>query len=429
MPRKPKNELTPPKDIDDAPVKFEEAAPKVDEAALCGGHVKQLDAIRTLLDPNASQYQAWYCSRRAAKSHGMAIHALKVAIEEPGTNQIYTALVRAQAKEAMWRTKWIPLVDGLFGEGYAKHNHTNQQTIFPNGSSVGFGGVDDLKHIQTLLGQGLRCYYSDESQGIGSSLLKNLIEDVIGPAISDTPGGKFLLAGMLPDVPAGHYYEAITSDRWTVKNWNRFDNPFLTEDQHKALAEYLRVTGYRVEDPEVQRRWFGRLVFDPNATAFRYKREIASYRPWPMPWDFEIEPGTFLCAKPPPGIDTFALGTDPGTRDRWAFVLWGWNSKRRDVCYEIAEWVTPRNARKRNGDSADWNDATAVADAFYSRYETIVRFFRDAGSSQETLDLFGRYVGRMVVKAANKTDLGAQVERFASMLASGGLKVIEGGQL
>jgi hypothetical protein len=374
-------------------------------------------------------YQVWSCSRRAAKTTGIAIHDLFVALSEPGTNQIYAALTRGQAKEAMWRTTWIPMVDRVCGLGYAKHNHTNQQTMFPNGSSVAFGGLDDIRHIQTMLGQRLRSFCSDESQGASSTLLKQLVEDVIAPALSDTPGGKYLLAGMLPDVPAGYYYDALTSGRWLVKTWNRFANPHLIEDQFEALRTYLHLTGLSEDSPEVQRRWFGKLVFDPNATAFRYRPEIAAWNPRPFAFPFEIEPGTFKCAIPPLGIDTFSLGTDPGTRDRWAFVLWGWSSKRRDICYQIAEWVTPRNARKRNGDATDWNDATAVADCFFSRYETIVRFFRDAGSSQETLDLFGRYIGRMVVKAANKTDLGAQVERFAALLATGRLKIIAGSQL
>lgn len=396
--------------------------------AICGEHYKQLDAIQTLLtDP--AQFQGWRCSRRAAKTTGMAITAAKIATSEPGTNQIYAALTRGQAKEAMWRTTWKPFLDSQGIE--RKDNETNQQSMFPNGSSVAFGGLDDLKHIQTFLGQKLRLFYADESQGAASSLLKALVEDVIGPALSDDTSGKFLLAGMLPDVPAGYYYDAITKGKWLFKHWNRFDNPWLKEDQHKALAAYLQVTGLTLDSPEVRRRWFGELVFDPGATAYRYNPAIASWVPQIAEWSvgLKLEPGLLVAARVPPGIDSFSIGTDPGTRDRWAMVLWGWNSRKRDVCYQVAEWVTPRNAMKRDGTRTDWNDAAQAADTLYAHYETITRFFRDAGSSNETLDLFGRYIGRMVVKAANKQDLGAQVERMASMLATGRLKVIAGSQL
>ena len=404
--------------------------PEVDLAKECGTHFKQLDAITTLLI-DSHQFQAWYCSRRAAKTHGIALHDLKVALAEPGTNQIYTALTRSQAKEAMWRVTWVPMVDRICGLGFAKHNHTNQQTIFPNGSSVAFGGLDDLRHIQTFLGQNLRSFCSDESQGASSSLLKGLIEDVISPALNDNPGGKFLLAGMLPDVPAGYYYEALTSGRWLVRNWNRFQNPWLKENQEEALKKWLAVTGLSIDSPETRRRWFGELVFDPGATAYRFNPSIASWDAPRAAWSegIQLEPGILIAARIPPGVDSFSIGTDPGTRDRWAMVLWGWNSRRRDVCYQIAEWVTPRNAMKRDGTRTDWNDAANVADTFFAHYETITRFYRDAGSSQETLDLFGRYIGRMVVKAANKQDLGAQVERMAAMLATGRLKVIAGSQL
>lgn len=400
---------------------------------ICGEHYKQLDAIQTLLT-NPAQFQLWRCSRRAAKTVGMAIAGATVATTEPGTNQIYAALTRGQAKEAMWRTTWKPLLLRELGDektGGYKHNETNQQTMFENGSSVAFGGLDDLKHIQTFLGQKLRAFYSDESQGAASSLLKALVEDVIGPALSDDTSGKFLMAGMLPDVPAGYYYDAITKGQWLCKNWNRFDNPWLKEDQYKALAKYLEVTGLAIDSPEVRRRWYGELVFDPGATAYRFNPAIGTWTPSRAGWSdgLLLEPGVLIAANIPPGIDSFSIGTDPGTRDRWAMILWGWNSRRRDVCYQMAEWVTPRNAMKRNGTRTDWNDAAQVADTLYAHYETIVSFFRDAGSSNETLDLFGRYIGRMVVKAANKQDLGAQVERMASMLATGRLKVIAGSQL
>lgn len=400
---------------------------------ICGEHFKQRAAIHALLNDPA-QFQGWRCSRRAAKTTGMAIVGTEIAIEEPGTNQIYAALTRGQAKEAMWRTTWKPFLMKELGDektGGYKHNETNQQTMFTNGSSVAFGGLDDLKHIQTFLGQKLRMFYADESQGAASSLMKALVEDVIGPALSDDMSGKFLMAGMLPDVPVGYYYDAITHGKWLFSNWNRFDNPFLKEDQHKALAKYLEVTGLDINSPEVRRRWFGELVFDPGATAYRYNPLRASWQHRPAPWSegLMLEPGLLVAANPPLGIDTFSIGTDPGTRDRWAMILWGWNSRRRDVCYQIAEWVTPRNAMKRDGTRTDWNDAAQVADTLFAHYETIVRFFRDAGSSQETLDLFGRYIGRMVVKAANKTDLGSQVDRMASMLATGRLKVISGSQL
>lgn len=406
---------------------------EIDLLALCAGHAKQLEAIETLLDPDSPQFQTWYCSRRAAKTTGISIHDLAVAIREPGSNQIYTALTRSQAKEAMWRVTWKPMVDRVCAEhdiAY-KHNDTNQQTLFENGSSVVFGGLDDMRHIQTFLGQNLRSFCSDESQGAASSLLKSLVEDVISPALNDNKNGKFLLAGMLPDVPSGYYYDAITSDRWLVRNWNRFDNPHLKQNQQEALAAWMKVTGLSLESPETQRRWFGRLVFDPGATAYRYRQEIAAWYPDPAPWSTSlvIDPGVLMAAVPPSGIDTFAIGTDPGTRDRWAMVVWGWNSRRRDVCYQVAEWVTPRNAMKRDGTRTDWNDAASVADTFFEHYRDIVRFYRDAGSSAETLDLFGRYIGRMVVKAANKQDLGAQVDRMSALLATGRLKVIAGSQL
>src|ERR1022692_4956169 len=118
-------------------------------AELCGGHAKQQEAVELALY-DTRRFWVWYCSRRAAKTTGIAILLLVAALDKDNANCIYAGITRGHAKETIWRRIWKPMCDRLGIE--CKHNETSQQTIFANGSSVVFGGLDDKRHIQTYLG-------------------------------------------------------------------------------------------------------------------------------------------------------------------------------------------------------------------------------------------------------------------------------------
>jgi hypothetical protein len=245
-----------------------------------------------------------------------------------------------------------------------------------------------------------------------------LFEVIIAPAVSDQATGKFLLAGTIPEIPAGYFYEAMTSGRWKTRTWSRWDNPFLS-NQQQALDDFLRTTGRTIDDPLIRRDWFGELVFDPFATAFRFKpknRWVHDAQPR------QLGPGFLLAATPPFGCDLFAIGIDPGTRDRWAIVLWGWSSHGGPL-YQVAEWVTPRKA------NAEWSDCKHVLEVLDARYKTIISAFYDAGGSLATLDVFGRHTGFPVLKAAAKADLRGQVDRLADLFGTSQAFVLADSQL
>ncbi len=391
-------------------------------------HVEQLIAGQ-----DRSPWIHIMAARQSGKSQIDCAILFDNAKESEGSTNIFLGLKGTGVRFSMWQAVWLPLCQ-RFGIPDKCHNATNMVTTFPNGSRVAFAGTDDLTNVRKYLGNSFvrGVFIIDEAQSQGTTMLKYIIENLLPPTLGE--GSRVYMTGVLPDVPAGYFYERARGNEyakgWSHHEWGRAAN-IHTPNALEWLANHMREFNIPADDPQIRRDWYMERVWDANAGAYRYRPQIASWSPPRAGWSdsLVIEPGVFICANPPPGIDTFSIGTDPGTRDRWAFVLWGWNSRRRDVCYQIAEYVTPRNAKKSDGQRMDWSDAAQVADVFYAHYETIVRFFRDAGSSQETLDLFGRYIGRMVVKAANKQDLGAQVERMATMLQTGRLKVIAGSQL
>jgi len=369
---------------------------------LTAGHAKQLDALVSLLT-SPERFWCWYTSRRAGKTSNVAFAHLLTALANDNQNCIYAALTRGQAKEAVWRTIWLPLLDRL--EIKHKSNQTHQQTIFENGSSVVFGGLDDLRHIQTYLGNRVDLFTADEAQSAASSLLRNLFEVVLLPAISDKAHGKFLFSGTIPEVAGGYFYEVITGGKWSVKNWSRWDNPHL-ENQQKALSDTLRISGLDVGDPLIRRDWFGELVFDPKGTVFRYSRERCGYE-----------------GAPPLGLSLCAAGIDPGTRDRTAIEVWAWDPQTSDLVWHVDEWCTERNS------GTSWAEIGAQLKAFNQKRRLTFPPYYDAGGSQMTIDTFTLDYGIPVVLAAEKKDMPGQVARFADLLGQGRAKIRIGSAL
>lgn len=373
------------------------------------------------------------CSRRAGKTFLCCALLALTALKTADVSCLYLALTSGQAKK-VWARTWKRLLRKF--ELPVTHADTDMTTTFSNGSTVTFGGTDDLKHVQTLLGDSMAGGMAivDESQS-DPGLMESLVVDVLGPMLDETNEakpvpGRLVLAGTVPTVAAGYFWntwvanEGVEGSLWRCVGFSRFDNPHTTNNR-QLLDAYLAKYHLTESDPIVQRNWFGARTFDANATAYRYNPTTA-YSPAVAPWSLHVNlyPGKLLACTPPMGVNTFAVGLDPASkRDRYAIVLWGWGPASRDV-YQIAEWVTEEGAGTIQ---SQW---VAVLECFRERYGNIVRYLRDAGSASETIDLVQRDY-HMLVEAVAKGpgSLKGRVDRFSDLLGQNRAHVIKGSRL
>lgn len=381
--------------------------------AVADGHIKQLKLME-----DRARYILALCSRRAGKTYAMATILIATARDNPGSNSVYIALTRGQAKRIMWTEIWKPLCDKWGVD--CKHNEADLATTFANGSHVYFSGTDDVEHIKTQLGSKLTLAIIDECQSQKDSVLEPLVKVILPPALSDV-GGRLILAGTIPESPAGFFWRSWISGRWSMHNWSRFDNPHLL-DQQQMLADFLALTGLDSDDPLVLRDWYGQLVFDPTALAFRYVVErngfpIGSEEVDPEgKWIVRIAPADIIAS-----CTEFSVGGDPGTRDRSVLEVNGWSTKHKNI-FQVYEWATKRNAMTA------WSGFGPRLDQIQRMFAPS-RHFVDFSGSQMTLDNFRTDFGVYVLHAAKKVDRKGQVDRVNDLLQTGRAHAMIGSDL
>lgn len=407
--------------------------------AVADGHKPQLKALRS-----SAQNLIMMCSRRAGKSFLCCVLLAMTAAKAPGpASCLYLALTSGQAKK-IWRKIWKPLCRKWKLCQPKDHNETDLVTTFPNGATVQFGGTDDLRHVQSLLGDSMACGMAivDECQS-DPGLIESLVTDILGPMLDETTKdlpvpGRLVLAGTVPAVAAGYFWDTWVANYdeekgqakddavWLPIGWGRADNPhetFFTE----RLAAYCSKYGLAESDPIVQRNWFGRRVFDTDATAYKYRREVNGYEYTKADWiqEGDYPPGVSRFAQLPPGVDTFAIGIDPAaSSDRMALVLWGWSSQSPRGIWHVGEWVTARAA------DAPESRYLALIQALVKRYN-VVSIIRDAGSASTTQDPAFLNEYSLVIEPAKKGkgSVKARVERLKDLLMTGRAKIMIGSEL
>ena len=414
----------------------DERVPRFTAEALCDGHEKQLAMLR-----DSALYMIVLCSRRAGKTYGLACLALLTALARPRQNILYVGLSKPHARKFLWNEVWCPLLDALDPHReWHKRIDDEMTTTFANGSIMYVSGTDDIRHIQSFLGNRLNLAIVDEAQSQSDSVLVPLTTTILPNALLDDMEnpGKLIMSGTIPEVDAGEFMKRWREGIWSRHGWNRFDNPHLKGDQRAALAAYLGANpGLSEESPEVQREWFGAFKFDPTATAYHYVEELNSYRAVQPDWlralldpratqsDDEarttklLREGLALAAAPWTDIDVFSVGLDIGGTDRMSAIVNGWGNHRH--VQQLFDWASPRGAK------LSWNDLGLVCAVIAQHFATGLWFY-DSNSNNE-LDTFQRLYGVPVVRAAKKADFDGQVRLYNALLTSGRYKAIAGGQV
>lgn len=380
------------------------------------------------------------CSRRAGKTEFACRLLLQTSMATANVSSLYLAIVGPQAQK-VWFRKWKPFLRKM--KVPCRNDETLMQTVFPNGSVVQFGGVDDARHAASLLGDSMAggvCIV-DECQS-QPAVVQELVEDVLEPMLSETTAekpipGRMVLSGTIPKIKAGYFWDLFAAglvdnkiandngDEWERHNFTRWDNPFLT-DNRARLDATLRKFKWTEDHPTIQRDWFGRWDIANDVTAIHYRRDLAGWLGTVAPWgDQELPPGKLIAMLPPPEIDVFGIGADPAaTADRFAVVLIGWSRLKPAGVWEIAEWVTERGA---DALESQWIE---VIKFFKWRYGKIAKVIRDAGSASTTNDLLYRSHGIMIEPAIKGPhSRRARVDRLDDLVSQQRFHPIIGGKL
>lgn len=402
--------------------------PRWDARAFAGGHGPQLAFVT-----DRRPYQHVMCARQSGKTWGDDFVLGANADQHPRSVGLFLGLKGTGVKVSNWVPIWKQGLCERHGIPASWHNETTMVTTWANGSRVMFGGTDDLSNVKKFLGNSLRNHgvvVIDEAQDQPPEVLKYLIKTLLVPMLGPTT--RIILSGVLPDVPAGPFYDLAHAaalgaqecdcSGWHHHEWGRSANVH-TPEAMAQLAEHMRAHNLTADDPQIQRDWYMRRVWDTSATAYRYSRErngyVADVPPWLDLTDWEH--GVARAAVPHEGITDFTFGIDPGGGDRTSIVGWGWGEHTHEI-QQVFEWVTPRDTPVPLSEIAS---TLAVAVEHYPSSD----IFWDPGSGSLEIDTFGGDYGIPLVRAATKTDFPGQVRRNNDLLTKGWAQVIIGGAL
>lgn len=330
---------------------------------------KQLDFVM-----DQSPFKIAVCSRRAGKTVACAAHLIHTALNNPGVNCWYLTLNERSAERIIWKD--LKNILKLFNIE-AEVEVSKKRITFPNDSVIYISGAHNEEIIENFRGVSIKLCYIDECQSF-KSYIKDLIDDVIAPALIDN-AGSLCLIGTPGAVPVGYFYECWNNEAWAKYHWTFWDNPHIPlksgRSHEDILNRELKRRGVTKIDPSIQREWFGKWIADTDSLLIKYDKNINDFKSLPERTKFN-----------------YVMGVDIGHEDADAICILAWSESSPNT-YLVEEMIKTKQ------------DITALAEqiqAFRSRYE-ISKIVMDMGALGKKIgeEIIRRW--QIPVEAADKT--------------------------
>lgn len=279
---------------------------------------KQLTFVE---DP--APFKVAVCSRRAGKTVACAAHLVHSAINNKDSTNLYITLSSVSGKRIIWKEfKKIIKAFNL----PCRYNDAELSITFPNGGLIYVVGAHDASEIEKFRGLPIKLCYIDECQSF-KAYIKDLIDDIIGPALIDY-AGSLCLIGTPGPIPTGYFHDcAVKNPAWSKHHWTFWDNPHIPEMSgmtHQQLydREVTQRRGASAKDPSVQREWWGKWEADTDSLVFKYNEKVNHFS-----------------GMMPNIAYNYILGIDVGFDDADALAVLAW-SEHDPVTYLIEEVIT-----------------------------------------------------------------------------------------
>jgi len=351
---------------------------------------KQLAFVQ---DP--ARFKLGVTTRRAGKSISCVADLVHTAVTNDNITVLYITLSRKNAKRLVWpEFKKLNRTFELKGEV----NESDLSITWPNGSMLYLLGANDKASIEDFRGLAIKKVYLDESQSF-PDYIRELIDDVLGPALMDHDG-QLVLIGTPGPIPSGYFYELTKNSSWSHHHWSFFDNPKLPFLKlgltHKQMLDReLNRRGVTTSDPSIQREWFGKWIVDADSLVYHYNAKVNDYETLPE------------------GNYTYILGVDLGFEDADALAVLCFDESKSPVTYLIEETITRRQ---------DLTKLTQQISDIIARYP-IARIIVDTGGlgKKITEEISKRF--EIPMQAAEKVRKVEYIELMNDALRTGKLKI------
>ncbi len=326
------------------------------------------------------------CTRRAGKSRGVAAWLLDGPLRPPHAPSLYFTITRKEAKRIIW-----PVMLQLNREHNLGYEPKESALILKRNGvpSVFLMGVDTRDEIEKARGTGWGRVAGDEAQTL-PPYVEDMVNDVLMPSFMDHDG-KIRLIGTPGPVPVGYFFDLTRNPAWKHHAWTVWENPYLSNARAK-LNEVLAARGVTEDDPSIQREWFGRWVYDPNALVFRFDATKNTHTELPA------------CLEPWQHV----MGIDLGYDDADAVAIIAFNEQRPDS-YLVVEIVEPKQTITQ---------LAGKIQALIDKYDPVAVVCDTGGLGKKIVEeMRARY--ELPIRSAEKTEKFSHIEVLNDAMRSG----------
>jgi len=286
----------------------------IEEAAKRSGRLAALDWEELMFEPqrkfitDPSRLKVACCSRRAGKSHSIALALLKAGFEHPGSFPVYINMNRASAQVIIWPA--LREIDARLNLGL-NFNKATSDISLPNNSVIKVYGAGSRREMDKMRGGKPPLACLDEAQNMGSDM-EYLITEILLPATADYKA-SVLVTGTPNASCSGPFYN-ITHGKgmgerdaelgWSVHHWTMEDNPYIIDvEEEYDLAK--KAKGWTELSSGFRREYKGEWVRDTMGLCFELpQRMLVDEFPQRDASDWR-----------------YILGVDLGTVDPCAFTI------------------------------------------------------------------------------------------------------------
>lgn len=397
-------------------------------------------------------------TRRAGATAGGVREFLARAIEQPGFRATYVTTTSGEAHDRAWsndsnsgfaqvlRQLGTPRDRGINGKratvetvelgGVVIEIRVGDLELeFSNGSKIDLYGADNLRRLRVKRGNAKHVIWVDEAQDFPA--LDVFYKEIVAAGSADKAGECWFTGTPGRDC-AGMFYEITGDEEGGVEGWDvhvlaAVDNPFFgrlvqTEDAYyvddnlgvrhgpfadraealeaerairweNAAGRIIRQNKWKVDDPHVQREFFGkwvradaRYVYPvhavPRHVLFYAPQRLRenTYRPQDPPWldlDAALADLPFNRRARRPYQWLYAVGADFGYHpDPFALVVWAFTQELPEV-FEIFSWKQTK---------VNTDDQGAYMKMLWDALPNVVSFVGDVDGKQDDVEV---WVNRM----------------------------------
>lgn len=377
-------------------------------------------AFRFLTDSNI--YRIALAGRQSGKTWAVFVAMIDVALKKPNAQGLYLSFSAAATQRTTWQT--LKRVIRAYNVD-CKLVPTKGRVDFPNGSQLYFLGSTNVDYVETFRGGTLDIAVVDEAGATPSSRLRPLVDEILTYCLRVTRG-PLIVIGTPPRKRVGWFAEQWFGENgWAKHTWTGADNPFV-EGFEQFVADEAKRRGVTIDDPTIRRENFVEWVDDTSlAVVPNFSIEHNTHHPDPndrqdFPDGFAIKTKGRQPIGLPIGNWFYAMGIDPGSRDRLAVQVVGWCDTSPNV-YQIGEWVAPRNANH------PLSVLVSHIRLYIDLYGTMPIFVDTSG--KDLINTLLKDYNLYTVQAARKVDRSGQLARVNDLCALKRLKAVAGSAL